>query len=117
VLPYSESKPVSLGEKVIDGIKVVGTRVEDNITFANRKPNTITIEQWFSPELGIAILITHRSSDGGGSTERLKHLVRAEPDAALFGVPPDYTRPGVPTLSSPRGPISSPVHVEPTKNP
>jgi hypothetical protein len=117
VQPYSESKPVALGKKVIDGITVVGTRVEDTITFANRKPNTITVEQWFSPELGIAILTTHRSSDGAGSTERLEHIVRAEPAAALFGIPPDYTRPGAPTSSSPRDSISSTAHVEPTKNP
>jgi hypothetical protein len=98
-----ESKPASLGEKFIDGIHVVGTRVEDTVTFADQEPVTIIIDQWFSPELGLAILTTHQGSDGVRSTVRLEHIVRAEPDAALFGVPPEYTRSAA-LLPSPHGP-------------
>ena len=86
-----ESKPTPLGQKFIDGIAVVGTRVEDTVTFPDREPETLVIDQWFSPELGVAMLRTHQ---GGGidSTERLEHVVRGEPDPALFVVPREYTR-------------------------
>ena len=86
-----ESKPTSLGEKFIDGIEVVGTRVEDTVTSADREPETIVIDQWFSRELGVVILTTHQGSSVN-SSERLEHIVRAEPDPALFTVPPEYTR-------------------------
>ena len=91
-----ESKPIPLGQKFIDGIAVVGTRVEDTVTFPDREPETMVIDQWFSTELGVAILKTHQ---GGGmdSTQRLEHIVQAEPDPALFTVPPDYARKEVPT--------------------
>ena len=91
-----ESKPIPLGQKFIDGIAVVGTRVEDTVTFQDREPETMIIDQWFSTELGVAILRTHQ---GGGmdSTQRLEHIVQAEPDPALFTVPRDYTRSEVPT--------------------
>jgi hypothetical protein len=111
------SKPTSLGEKFIDGIHVVGTRVEETVTFEDREPETIIIDQWFSPELGLAILTTHQSGDGVRSTVRLEHIVRAEPDAALFRVPPEYTRPEAPAFAASPGPISSSPPVEPTKDP
>lgn len=111
-----ESKPVSLGDKFIDGIHVVGTRVEETVTFADREPETIIIDQWFSPELGVVMLTTHQNS-GVDSTERLEHIVRAEPDPALFTVPPEYTRSEVPARTSPPGPNSSPAHIESTKAP
>jgi hypothetical protein len=90
-----ESKPIPLGQKFIDGIAVVGTRVEDTVTFPDREPETMVIDQWFSTELGVAILKTHQ---GGGmdSTQRLEHIVQAEPDPTLFTVPRDYTRSEVP---------------------
>jgi hypothetical protein len=95
--PESECKTVSLGEQVVDGIKVVGTRVEHAIptgTFRNQKPIDIRVEQWFSPELGLIIQTTRWSSIGTEAIHRLEQVVRAEPDATLFTVPPDYTDAG-----------------------
>jgi hypothetical protein len=94
----SESKPVSLGERFIDGIHVVGTRVEYTMTFEDREPQTMIDDQWFSPELGLMILSTQQTTDGDGSTEQLANIVQAEPDGALFGVPPEYTLLEVPGL-------------------
>jgi hypothetical protein len=91
----AESKAVSLGEKTIDGIRVVGTQLEHTVqvnAIGNQKPIVITVEQWFSPELGVVILATHRSTIGSETTYQMEQIVRAEPDGALFGVPPDYTR-------------------------
>jgi len=92
----SESKPASLGEKLIDGIHVVGTRVEYTMTFEDREPETMINDQWFSPELGLIILSTQQTTDGVRSTEQLEHIVQAEPDGALFCVPPEYTLSEVP---------------------
>ncbi len=92
--PESECNTVSLGEQVVDGIKVVGTRVDHTIpagTFGTQKPIDISVQQWFSPDLGVIIQTTRRSSIGSEHINRLEQLVRAEPDAALFTVPPDYT--------------------------
>jgi hypothetical protein len=83
-----------LGEQVIDGINVVGIRVEHSIppgTFGNQKPIHITVVQWFSPDLGLITQTTHQSSIGTEVISRLEHVVRTEPDAMLFTVPPDYT--------------------------
>ena len=91
----AESKAVPLGEKTLDGIRVVGTQLEHTVpvnAIGNQKPIVITVEQWFSPELGVVILATHRSAIGSETTYQLEQIVRAEPDAALFGVPADYTR-------------------------
>jgi hypothetical protein len=95
-----EAKPTPLGQKFIDGIAVVGTRVEDTITFPDREPETIIIDQWFSPELGVALQRTHQAS-GVDSTQRLEHIVRAEPDPALFVVPREYTRSEAPSHPGP----------------
>ncbi|HEY6922350.1 MAG TPA: hypothetical protein VI653_02695 [Steroidobacteraceae bacterium] len=90
----TESKPASLGEKSIDGIHVVGTRIEYTMTFEDREAQTMTCDQWFSPELGLMILSTQRTPDGVSATERLEDIVQAEPDSALFCVPPEYTLSG-----------------------
>jgi hypothetical protein len=89
-------KVVSLGEKAIDGIPVVGTRLEHTeLLGAPGEPTsvTFTVERWFSPDLGVVILTTRRSTIGGGSsTNKLEHIVREEPDGALFTIPPGYTQ-------------------------
>lgn len=91
----ADSKAVPLGEKLIEGIRVVGTQLEHTVAanvVGNQKPITVTVEQWFSPELGVVIQATHRSTIGSEITYQLEQIARAEPDAALFSVPPDYTR-------------------------
>jgi hypothetical protein len=103
---------VSLGEKMIDGIKVVGTRLNHTIRagmLGNQNPISITVEQWFSPEMGVVAQNTQRSTIGGEINYRLEQVVRAEPDASLFRVPPDYARQKLPvrkyaTQSSVRSP-------------
>jgi hypothetical protein len=93
-------KVTSLGEKTIDGIPVVGTRlVHTELLGAplEHTSATFTVERWFSPDLGVMILTSHRSSiDGdstnGESTNKLEQIVREEPDGALFTIPPGYTQ-------------------------
>jgi hypothetical protein len=93
-LPDS-SNLVSLGEKVIEGVRVVGHRLDHTVAageVGNEKPITITSEQWFSPELGVVVMSTQRSSIGNESTYQLRQIARDEPAAELFAVPADYTR-------------------------
>jgi len=90
--PFDESVP--LGEKIIEGMKAVGSRAELTIeagAIGNEKPIAVTSEQWFSPELGVVLFATQRSLVGSEITYRLEHIERAEPDADLFVVPRNYT--------------------------
>jgi len=68
----SPTDQVSLGNKTIDGIPVVGIRLKHQVRagdFGNEQPIFVTVEQWFSNDLGIAIEDTregHRSSYRAG---------------------------------------------------
>jgi hypothetical protein len=90
--PFDESVP--LGERIIEGMKAVGSRFELTIEagdIGNERPIAVTSEQWFSPELGVVLFATQQSPVGSEITYRLEHIERAEPDAELFVVPRDYT--------------------------
>ena len=64
------------------------------------------------------ILATHRSAIGSETSYQLEQIVRAEPDTALFGVPPDYTRRELAVMSGQSmGILSSVGCVEATKKP
>jgi hypothetical protein len=96
--PDAGSEAVALGEKEIDGIKVVGNRRVHVIAvgdLGNGIPITVTAEQWFSPELGVVLMHSEASSTDfrlDEMTSRLHKVLRAEPDPTLFTVPVDYTR-------------------------
>jgi hypothetical protein len=88
-----EQKP--LGEKIIRGVKAVGTRLKHTVaagSVGNDRPIIITTDYWFSPQLGVAIESVSRSPTGHEATYRLEQIVLGEPDATLFQVPADYTR-------------------------
>jgi hypothetical protein len=85
----------ALGEKAIDGIPVVGTRMKHHVRageYGNEQPIFITVENWFSPGLGVTLKDTQHSTIGGEVDYRLERITRSEPDASLFQVPPEYTR-------------------------
>jgi hypothetical protein len=84
---------VSLGEKTIDGVAVVGTRLSHLVrpgTYGNEQPITVTVEYWFSTALGVPLRDTQHTTIGGDIDYRLEQIVRAEPDGALFKVPSEY---------------------------
>ena len=96
------SEPESLGEQEMDGVRVLGTRRVYTLAagvVGNEKPIGMTIEQWFSPELGVIVSKTNQATTGGGASYRLDHIVQGEPDPGLFVVPADY--------SLHRGPVAS----------
>ena len=87
------SAPVSLGEKSLEGVHVLGTQQVYTMPagkVGNQRPVAITVQQWSSPELGIIVDKTTTASTGGQSHYHLTQLVQAEPDPALFTVPANY---------------------------
>jgi hypothetical protein len=95
------SAPVSLGETSMDGLNAIGTRQVYTIAagskFGNQKAVSITVEQWYSPALGMILSRTGTASSGGQSSYHLEQIVQAEPDASLFTIPPDYRKISLPT--------------------
>ena len=89
-----ESTTESLGTSVIEGILVEGRRTTTTVfsseTGGSRPGKTIS-ESYYSPELMLTVLTKGISESAG--TENIGALIdisRAEPDASLFQIPPDY---------------------------
>lgn len=89
------SKAVSreLGTREFDGVKAEGKLRSYEIPageIGNRAPIVVADESWYAPELQMTVLAKHSDPRSGEFVYRLENLKRAEPDAALFAVPPDY---------------------------
>jgi len=87
-------KTESLGTQVINGVTADGTRTTRTIPagqVGNQAPLVITIERWYSPELQTDVMRKEVNPQFGQTTFQLTNIVRAEPDASLFQVPPNYT--------------------------
>jgi hypothetical protein len=84
----------SLGTQVLNGVSADGTRTTRTIPagqVGNQAPMVITIERWYSPELQTDVMRKEVNPQFGQTTFQLTNIVRAEPDASLFQVPPNYT--------------------------
>jgi hypothetical protein len=89
------AKPVSIGERNVEGLKVKGSRLEFTIQpgeVGNEQAITVRTDQWFSPDLGVVVSSTTRDPMIGDSTYRLEQIERREPDESLFVIPPDYAK-------------------------
>ncbi len=83
-----------LGSKTIDGDVATGTRITRTIpagTMGNATAIVSTDEKWVSTDLKIELARTDTDPFHGTQTTSVSGLNRAEPDAALFTVPPGYT--------------------------
>lgn len=103
--PEARKLPQSnpLGERVIDGIRTVGSALTFQIPageVGNEQPITVRSEQWFSPELRVVIASTHRDPLAGDTTYRLEQINRAEPDPSLFTVPQEYAQNEMPAIGT-----------------
>ncbi|HXN54045.1 MAG TPA: hypothetical protein VN943_19095 [Candidatus Acidoferrum sp.] len=90
----SEVKKESLGTQAINGVNAEGTRITRTIPagqIGNDKPIQILFERWYSPDLQIVVKSTRTDPRFGTTTYTLTNVQRAEPAAALFTVPSDYT--------------------------
>ena len=83
-----------LGTKEMSGIKATGLRSTTNCppgTYqANDRPLAITDETWKSADYNLTLLRTRTDPVGGGNTTAIEDFKAAEPDPALFRIPPEY---------------------------
>ena len=89
-----EVQKQSLGTQAINGVNAEGTRITRTIPagqIGNDKPMQIVFERWYSPDLQIVVKSTRSDPRFGTTTYTLTNVQRAEPAAALFTVPADYT--------------------------
>ena len=91
-------KKESLGTQTIMingvGVKAEGTSITRTIPagqIGNDKPMQIVFERWYSPDLQIVVKSTRSDPRFGTTTYTLTNVQRAEPAAAMFTVPADYT--------------------------
>jgi hypothetical protein len=86
-----------------------GTRTTRTIPagkVCNQAPLVITIERWYSPELQTDVMRKEVNPQFGQTTFQLTNIVRAEPDASLFQVPPNYTiKSGRPSATTGNEPV------------
>jgi hypothetical protein len=83
-----------LGTKEIDGVKAEGKLRSYEIPageMGNKNAIVVSDESWYAPELQITVYAKHSDPRSGERIYRLARLARAEPAAALFAVPSDYT--------------------------
>lgn len=84
----------SLGTQTINGVSATGTRITHTIPAGaegNSLPIQVVHETWVSDELKVPVMVKHSDPRTGTTTTQLTNIVRAEPDATLFTVPPGYT--------------------------
>ena len=89
----SETKTEDLGSQTIEGLLANGTRTTRTIPageIGNDRPLSIVTEVWTSPDLKTIISSKRSDPRMGEQTFQLTNITRAEPDASLFTVPPDF---------------------------
>jgi len=87
-------KNEQLGKQIIEGVECEGERMITIITagaIGNDRPIETTSETWYSRELKMMILSKRSDPRFGNSIYRVTNIIRAEPEAALFQVPAEYT--------------------------
>jgi hypothetical protein len=99
--PNARTRPVDpnvktedLGTQSINGILATGTRTTRTIpagAIGNAQPLESIHERWVSTDLGVPVMVKTTDPRFGTTTTQLTNINRAEPDAALFTVPSDYT--------------------------
>jgi hypothetical protein len=84
----------SLGTRHVAGLEVTGRRLTTTIPvgqLGNDRPMQIVDERWESAELKIVVYSRHSDPRTGVVEYQLTNVLRAEPPADLFLVPPNYT--------------------------
>jgi hypothetical protein len=83
-----------LGTQTINGVPATGTRVTRTIAagaVGNEQPIQLVREMWVSNDLKVPVTIKVTDPRFGTTTTQLTGITRAEPDAALFQTPADYS--------------------------
>lgn len=87
-------KTEALGTQMVNGVNAEGTRTTRTIAageIGNDKAIQVVSERWVSPELQMVVKSTRTDPRFGTTTFSLTNIQKAEPAAALFTVPADYT--------------------------
>ncbi|MDQ1410931.1 MAG: hypothetical protein QOJ41_2666 [Acidobacteriaceae bacterium] len=87
-------KVESLGTQMVNGVNAEGTRTTHTIAageIGNDKPLQVVSERWYSPDLQTVVKSSRTDPRFGTTTFSLSNIQKAEPAAALFAVPADYT--------------------------
>ena len=82
-----------LGEQVLEGLLVQGTRMTDTIpagAMGNERPIEIVTERWYSKDIEAMVLQRFFDPRFGETIYRLVNVVRGEPSPDLFQVPQGY---------------------------
>jgi hypothetical protein len=82
-----------LGTQTMEGVQVIGVRTTHAIPageIGNDRPISIVTEVWTSPDLKTIVYSKRTDPRMGEQTFQLTNIVRSEPDASLFTVPPDF---------------------------
>jgi hypothetical protein len=82
-----------LGSQTMEGVQVTGVRTTHTIPageIGNDRPISIVTEVWTSPDLKTIVYSKRTDPRMGEQTFQLTNIVRSEPDASLFTVPPDF---------------------------
>jgi hypothetical protein len=92
--PNPKAASESLGEQVMEGVPVEGTRTTETIPTGqmdNDRPFNIVHELWISPTLHVVVYSQTSDPRNGESIARLKDIQLGVPDPSLFEPPADYT--------------------------
>lgn len=93
---FQETGSEDLGNRLIDGFNAHGVRTM-LVTQASQKGVLKSVEayteEWCSDELGAVLLKVFGTGVASGHRREtgFANIVRSEPDASLFEIPPDYT--------------------------
>jgi hypothetical protein len=93
-----------LGKSQVEGLETVGTR--ETITTnpgvnGNDREVSLTKEFWYSPKLGINLVVKRFDPTQGTQVFTVSNIGLAEPDARLFAPPADYKVTDQRTASTP----------------
>jgi hypothetical protein len=91
-----------LGKRIVEGVEAEGTRSTSTIPagqIGNELPIAIVSERWFATELKVLMMSRQSDPRFGETTYRLTNVVRAEPPADLFQIPPDFKVVETPTAA------------------
>jgi hypothetical protein len=86
-------KSETLGEQLIDSMRVVGTRETATTSAGDRGNSRLVVsnrETWYSPDLKMDLSVSRNNPQLGQVTLSVTNLVRGEPDASWFAIPQGY---------------------------
>ncbi len=83
-----------LGKSEVSGVEVVGTleaRIIEAGVIGNDRPVSITKEFWYSPKLGLNMVVKRNDPRSGSQILTVTQVSLAEPDPKYFQVPTGFT--------------------------